>query len=188
MNTLTHAYRHQKQVTIAGCMTLVTLATAVVYACHSTPYTMVVFLAGGSTLLMAAIILFGWTVWKDLQARLQSIVTRQFAPGEVIFRQGDPAEHVFIITKGQVEALRAEPGKGDVRVGQLASDDVFGELAILSRLPRQVTARAVDAVELLVIHRTDFLRLYASLPRLRMRIDAQQARRRALLHESGTTQ
>jgi signal-transduction protein with cAMP-binding, CBS, and nucleotidyltransferase domain len=183
MNPEVFPYPRGKQLTIAGCLALVTLVTAVIYACHSTPYTMVLFLGGGSALLFAATVLFGWTVWKDLRARLDSIVTKEFGPGQIIFRQGDPAEHVFIITKGQVEAVYADPVKGDVIVARLGRDEYFGETAILSRLPRQVTMRAIDAVELLAIHRTDFLRLYESLPRLRARTEAQQARRKALMKE-----
>jgi CRP-like cAMP-binding protein len=148
---------------------------------------MVLFLGAGSALLLAAVVLFGWTVWKDVRARLDSVVIRQFAPGEVIFRQGDLAEHVFVITKGHVEAIYTDPVKGEVILGRLGPDEYFGETAILSRLPRPATARAVDAVELLVIHRTDFLRVYASLPRLRARVEAQQAQRKALLKQVTST-
>src|SRR5262249_51164117 len=93
-----------------------------------------------------------------------------------------PAEHVFVITKGRVEAVFSDPGKGDVVLAQLGPQEYFGETAILSRLPRQATARALDAVELLAIHRADFLRLYGSLTRLRAGIDAQQLQRMALLN------
>ena len=144
---------------------------------------MVLFLGGGSALLLAATVLFCWTVWKDLRERLDSIVTKEFTPGQVIFRQGDEPEHVFIITKGQVEAIYADPAKGDVIIAQLGRDEYFGETAILSRRPRQVTARAMDAVQLLAINRTDFLRLYASLPRLRARIEAQHAQRKTLVEQ-----
>jgi signal-transduction protein with cAMP-binding, CBS, and nucleotidyltransferase domain len=187
MNAEPFAYPHARQLTLAGCLALVTLGTAVIYACHSNPFTMVLFLGLGSTLLMAAVTLFGWTIWKDLRARLDSIVTRQFAPGQVIFRPGDPADHVFLITKGQVEAVYADPAKGDVILGRLGPEEYFGETAILSRLPRQIASRAVDAVELLAIHRTDFLRLYSSLPRLRARIQAQQPQRLALARQAGLT-
>jgi hypothetical protein len=187
MNTETLPYPHARHLTIAGCLALATLITAVIYVCHSTPYTMVLFLGGGSTLLVAAVLLFGWTVWKDVRARLQGIATRQFAPGQVIYRQGDPAEHVFVITKGQVEAVYTDPAKGEVILGRLGADEFFGESAILSRLPRQITARAVDDVELLAIHRADFLRLYANLPQLRARIDAEQAQRKTLVHAARST-
>jgi CRP-like cAMP-binding protein len=144
---------------------------------------MVLFLGGGSGLLLAAALLFGWTVWKDLHDRLDSIVTKEFAPGQAIYRQGDPAEHVYVINKGEVEAVYTDPTKGEVVVGRLGRNEYFGETALLSRLPRQVTMRAIGAVELLVIHRSDFLPLYTSLPRLRARIEAQQPRRKALLNQ-----
>jgi len=177
-------YPRAKHLAFAGFLALLALATAVIYSCRSTPYTMVLFLGGGSALLLLATLLFAWTCWKDLRARLESISTKEFAAGQVIYRQGDPAEHVYVITKGKVEAIFADPTKGDVIVGRLGPDECFGESAILSRLPRQVTMRAVDQVELLIVHRTDFLRLYGSLPRLRARIQEQQADRKALLNRS----
>jgi hypothetical protein len=184
VNAETYPYPHGKHLIIAGCLALVTLTTAVIYACHATPYTMVLFLGVGSFLLVAAIVIFGWTIWKDLRSRLESIVTRQFAPGQVIYSQGDPPEHVYFITKGQVEAVYADSAKGEVILGRLGRDDYFGETAVLSRLPRQATVRAVDNVEVLAIHRTDFLRVYNSLPRLRTRIEAEQVRRRALVENA----
>jgi hypothetical protein len=183
MNPEDFPYPRGKLLTIAGCLALVAFVTAVIYSFRSTPYTMVLFLGGGSALLFAATVLFGWTVWKDVRERFDSIVTKEFTPGQVIFRQGDEPEHVFIVTKGQVEAIYADPAKGDVIVAQLGPDEYFGETAILSRRPRQVTARAMDAVQVLAIHRADFLRLYASLPRLRARIEAQHMQRKAIMDQ-----
>jgi signal-transduction protein with cAMP-binding, CBS, and nucleotidyltransferase domain len=180
-------YAYSRHLTIAGCLALVTLTTAVIYAVHSTPYTMVLFLGGGATLLMAAAILFGWTIWKELRDRLDSIVTREFKAGEVIFCPGEPADHVFVIAKGHVEAVYTDPVKGEITIGRLGPEEYFGETAILSRLPRQITARAVDLVKLLVIHRTDFLRLYASLPRLRARIETEHGQRKELIKQTQTT-
>lgn len=183
MNPEDFPYPRGKLLTIAGCLALLAFVTAIIYSFKSTPYTMVLFLGGGSALLLAATVLFGWTVWKDIRERFDSIVTKEFAPGQVIFRQGDEPEHVFIITKGQVEALYCDPAKGDILIAELGRDEYFGETAILSRRPRQVTARAMNAVQLLAIHRTDFLRLYASLPRLRARIEAQHAQRKTLMNQ-----
>ena len=180
-------YPRAKHLAFAGVLALLALATAVIYSCRSTPYTMVLFLGGGSALLFAATVLFGWTVWKDIRERFDNIVTKEFTPGQVIFRQGDEPEHVFIVTKGQVEAIYADPAKGDVIVAQLGPDEYFGETAILSRRPRQVTARAMDGVQVLAIHRTDFLRLAASLPRLRARIEAQHIHRKALMDQMRST-
>ena len=70
MNVEAFPYPHSSHLTVAGCLTLATLVTSVIYACHSTPYTMVLFLGGGSALLVAAVLLFAWIIWKDLRARL----------------------------------------------------------------------------------------------------------------------
>src|ERR1043166_5135302 len=135
------SYPNRLQVTLAGVFALMGLMVAVVYEWRSTPFTMVLFLLGGSALLFTAAGLFGWVLWRDVRTRLQSIATRQFSPGQLIFRQGDPAEHVFVITKGRVEAVFSDPVKGDIVLGQLGPPEYFGETAILSRMPRQATAR-----------------------------------------------
>src|SRR5262249_9347350 len=145
----------------------------------------VVFLAGGTALLVAAIALFGWAMWRDVRAGLLSITNKAFAPGEVIYRQGDPAEHVFVITTGRVEAVFSDPAKGEIVLGQLGPEEYFGEAGILSDVPRQATVRAIDSVQLVAIHRTHFLRLYGSLSGLRARVDRQQSKRGALLARKG---
>src|SRR5436190_5838163 len=113
MTTEPYPYAHRKHLAVAGVLALLALSTAVFYDWRSTPYAMVIFLMGGSTLLLAAVLLFGWTIWKDLRSRLASVVTRIFEPDTIIFRQGDPAEHVFAITQGEVELIRADATRGD---------------------------------------------------------------------------
>jgi hypothetical protein len=183
MSADTYIYPHQKHLTIAGYLALAMLVTACIYEWSSTPFSMVLFLMGGATFLFAAVVLFAFVIWRDVRARLASLTTRSFAAGEVVFHQGDPAEHVFIITKGRVEAVHTDPVKGEIVLGRLETNDYFGETAILNRHARQATVRALTEVELLSIHRVDFLRLYGSLPRLRAQIEAQQTKRRALLKQ-----
>src|SRR5262245_58822651 len=132
MNSESFPYAQRRHLLVAGCLALVALGTAIIYEWHSTPYTMVLFLMGGSVLLLAAVLLFGYAVWQDLRGRMDSISIRRFEPGDIIYRQGDPAEDVFVVTKGQVEASRSDPAKGDVILGRLGVDEYFGETAILS--------------------------------------------------------
>ena len=81
----------------------------------------------------------------------------KFAPGQVIFRQGDPADKFYIITKGQVDILRSASKDGpEMPVGQLSMGEYFGEIELLGRTFRAVTARAVGAVECLALNREVF--------------------------------
>jgi CRP-like cAMP-binding protein len=81
----------------------------------------------------------------------------KFLPGQVIFRQGDPADKFYIITKGQVDILRSASKDGpEMPVGRLSEGEYFGEIELLGRTFRAVTARAVGMVECLALNREVF--------------------------------
>lgn len=81
---------------------------------------------------------------------------RQFAPGEVIYREGDKSDFAFIIKSGRVEILKAE-ASGPRQVTILGEGDIFGEMGVVLDQPRSVTARALDRVEVRAISRAGFL-------------------------------
>jgi CRP-like cAMP-binding protein len=87
----------------------------------------------------------------------------RFRPGQVIFQQGDPADKFYIITKGQVDITRSmKKDSPEVPVGRLAPGQFFGEIELLGRAYRSVTARAVDEVECLTLNREVFKSLLAA--------------------------
>jgi CRP/FNR family transcriptional regulator, cyclic AMP receptor protein len=64
--------------------------------------------------------------------------------GEVLFEEGDPADSVFVVGTGSIEALKRLPGDRAVAASTLGPGSAFGELAMLAGVPRVVTARAVE--------------------------------------------
>lgn len=177
-------YRHQKHLIAAALLALLGLLTALIYTLNSTPYTMVLFLMGGQLLLVVSLIIFVVVVVRDVRSRLESVVARRFAKDDLIFRQGDLAEYFYIISEGEVEAVREDPIKGEIVLGRLGPEEYFGEGAILTNLPYQATARAVTDVEALVIHRSDFGSFYEHLPQWRERLHAEHERRKELLEQA----
>jgi hypothetical protein len=161
----------------AAVLALLGLATAVVYNVRFTPYTMVIFMAGGQTLIALAACCFGYAAWTGIRARLQSIVERRYKAGEVVFRQGDYPDRLYVIGEGEVDVVRETPGQPEVVLTRLGKDQFFGEVGILSDSPRTATVRAVTDVVALSIHRNYFTSLFSYLPALRERIlAAYQAR------------
>ncbi len=79
-----------------------------------------------------------------------------YKPGEVIVRQGDPADNFNIITKGQVEVLREQANGQEVVVSRLGKEQYFGEIALLHRVNRTATVRAADDVEVMTLDRQTF--------------------------------
>jgi CRP-like cAMP-binding protein len=174
-------YPQKRYVVIAGILTLGGIATGLIYVQNSTPNTMVLFLGGGSMMFMGGIALFLYAQLRDVRSRLESFETRQFKEGDVIYHQSDPAEHFFVVSKGEVEFTRKEPDGDEVVLGRLGPEDHFGEFGVLGNLPYQATARAVTHVEVVSVHRADFERMYTNLTSFRKRIDAEVSRRRGLL-------
>lgn len=87
----------------------------------------------------------------------------KFAPEQIVFRQGDPADKFYIITKGQVDVLRADKkGGSEMQVARLAEGQYFGEIGVLGRTERTATIKAVTEVECLALNREVFKSLLAA--------------------------
>ena len=84
---------------------------------------------------------------------------RRVPAGEVIYAEGDRGSSMFGIVSGTV-TLR----KGSAIVATLGPDDVFGERALIDRLPRNVTAVAETETTLAEINRKLFLFLVDQSP------------------------
>ena len=68
----------------------------------------------------------------------------KFDAGQIIFRQGDPSDKFYIITKGQVDVLRMDKRSGqETQVARLAEGQYFGEIGLLGRTERTATVKAV---------------------------------------------
>ena len=67
-----------------------------------------------------------------------------FAASTVIVREGDPAEHFFVLLEGRVEVSRAATGGAAESVATLRPGQYFGEAGLLSGTPRNATV-AVSA-------------------------------------------
>src|SRR5262245_33047103 len=69
---------------------------------------------------------------------------RRYAPGEIIFRQGDAADAFYVVESGSVDILAADanPADGDTIVASLGTGDEFGEMAFFDGGTRSATARA----------------------------------------------
>ncbi len=95
---------------------------------------------------------------QDLSAICTCFVERSYAPGEVVFREGDEGSEFFIIEAGHCSVIKASSFlKGSHReVAQLGPGNCFGERALLRRDPRTATLKAVTHLKAMVLSREDF--------------------------------
>jgi CRP-like cAMP-binding protein len=81
---------------------------------------------------------------------------KRFEPGDILFRQGDPSDHVVLVRSGQAEVLR-EVGDDRILLGMAKEGEFLGEMGVLDERPRSATVRAVSALEVELIGRRSFL-------------------------------
>jgi CRP-like cAMP-binding protein len=70
---------------------------------------------------------------RELDSVLRGAARRQFRANSVVIRQGDPASHLFLLTRGRARYFFVTPEGRRILLRWLAPGDVFGAIAILSR-------------------------------------------------------
>lgn len=78
------------------------------------------------------------------------------ADGDVVFRQGDAGELVYVIERGVIEIVRALADGREELVARLESGRYFGELGPMLKMTRTATARAVGPTVVLGLSGPEF--------------------------------
>jgi len=97
----------------------------------------------------------------DLAERLRP---KGYERGEKICQAGDPAEAIYIVESGRIEALPGVEGEGIYSLGE---GGLFGEMAVLTGRGYGATYRAATQVTLWALSREEFGRLTQAHPLLR---------------------
>jgi CRP-like cAMP-binding protein len=100
------------------------------------------------------------------------VPARDFKAGDVIFRQGDPAQELFIIQSGEVE-IRL----GNRVLETLPQFSIFGEMALIDNAPRSATAIAASDVKLVSVSEKQFLFLISNTPYFALNVMRTMAQR-----------
>lgn len=114
---------------------------------------------------LQAIPLFARAGSEALAAVAEHLILERYLPGEVIVRQGDPGDFLYVIGAGMVEVL-----DGTRQIRTMAEGDYFGEIALLASGIRTATVRAVSATQLYGLSKVEFVRLIESEPQIRQAV------------------
>lgn len=97
---------------------------------------------------------------------------RDYKAGDVIFREGDAAQELFIIQSGEVE-IRL----GNRVLEKLPQYSIFGEMALIDAAPRSASAVAASDVTLVPVGEKQFLFLISNTPHFALNVMRIMARR-----------
>jgi CRP-like cAMP-binding protein len=102
--------------------------------------------------------------------------TVRFQPGEIIFKEGDPAGGLYLLRSGRVRLSVREVDRETV-LGIAKAGDTLGELAALDGGPRTATAQALSTAAADYIPRELFTASLSSTPAAAVRLLHRMAER-----------
>lgn len=92
----------------------------------------------------------------ELQALAADLRPHDYAPGALIFSEGEPGQTLFLVERGQVRIFIQNDNGQEISVNVCGPGDLFGELAVIDQLPRSATAQAMGDTRVLSLTRDRF--------------------------------
>src|SRR5689334_20779769 len=99
---------------------------------------------------------------EQLESRMRR---REFAPQQLIVREGGPGDAAFLVISGLVAVRHKDPASGvEFVLAELSAGEMFGEMALITGKPRTASVFAVEQTTCAVLERGDFERALLEHP------------------------
>jgi len=111
--------------------------------------------------LLAEVPLFQLLDADERAALAQMMEQADFAAGDIIFREGEPGDRMYVVCSGAVELTTTDKLGQKLILTTASRGDLFGELSLLDQGARNARATVLEPAELLVLDRAtlmDFIR------------------------------
>lgn len=109
---------------------------------------------------------------EDLADLVGSAELRQYAPGEVLFAEGESGDELHLVRRGSLTVSRYLQGR-EVVLSYVPAGKYVGEMGLLGNTKRTASVRAVVPTETVVMKSEPFLALLEQDPELKAQVQAQ---------------
>ena len=103
--------------------------------------------------------LFGDLSELELNAVTAFLEPKKLSTGEVIFKEGEAGEEMYILISGSISAVVGHPDGSRHQMFEIKPGDFFGEMSVIANETRSATLTARTDCELLVFNGIDFYRI-----------------------------
>src|SRR5438105_2299891 len=114
---------------------------------------------------------------EEMETIAQLLRERRLAEAEVLCRQGDPGDALFIVTGGRIRLSTTDPSGNEKVLTYFTDGQFFGEMSLLTGAPRSATAIAETDSQLLVLDKhafDDLLASHAQIMREMLKVGSQR--------------
>jgi len=117
---------------------------------------------------------------ERLQAVERIASEAEYVKGEVIVREGEPGDELYLLVDGAVDVIKHAGAADEERLNALGAGAYFGEMAVLDGSPRSATVVAASDARVLVLAGSRLRELVHEMPELAfdlLRVLAERLRR-----------
>lgn len=107
---------------------------------------------------------------NELETISRILYVHSYQRGQLIFQEGENGDALFVVLKGKVKVCLYDEEGREYVLDIIGKDGFFGELALIDDLPRSANAIAMETADLLVVRRSDFVKLLMENPSISVNI------------------
>ena len=116
--------------------------------------------------MLSAITLFKELPIQDRTELLKTGTETCYKPGEILFKQGEPAKHFYVVLKGAIKVFRKTSNR-ELILATYGKDTFFGEISLLGGMTHPFSGLAVSSSCVYFFDKDSFWRMIALFPSIR---------------------
>ncbi len=129
------------------------------------------------SLCISIVPIFNHLQYDEMLEIVKTSKTKTFKKGEMVFRAGEPSEHLYILHKGQVKIYRLSESGKEQLIRIMEPGDFMGELALFTDESLTSYAEALKDTEICAIHKSEMKEMLLSNPTISLKIIEEFSRR-----------
>ncbi|MBT5707756.1 MAG: cyclic nucleotide-binding domain-containing protein, partial [Verrucomicrobia bacterium] len=107
----------------------------------------------------------------------QAVDIKRFNNADIIFREGDSGDGIYVVAEGTVLISALLNGETRCDLSRLTKGDFFGEMAVIDSGPRSATASAGESTVVFFVRRDEILKLLERSPAFSLTLIKEVTRR-----------
>ena len=114
-------------------------------------------------------------IFSDLQVRELAAIgsitkEKDFAKDQIVVKEGEPGDTMFLIISGEVSVIRNVGATKETLIAKISQDDYFGEMALFEDKPRSATVKTNTDAKLLELGKLEFEEIMREFPQISINI------------------
>ncbi len=90
--------------------------------------------------------------------------------GEIVIRENDPGDTLYLIISGEVTVIKGMGGENEFDLDRIHEGDYFGEMALFEDVVRSASIRTEKISRFLVLHKQEFKEIVREYPQIALHI------------------